>query len=82
MVFEGSAAEAAGVQVNDLIVEVNQQATPTREKLVRTIQKQAVGDLIVFSVERGGQRLSMSAVLTPKVKGMPNDRSQFQNQLG
>ncbi len=83
LVFEGSAAEAAGVQVNDLIVEINEIATPTRDKLFRTIGNYAPGDLVELEIERGRKKLSMRAVLTPPVKGMGiNDRSQFQNSLG
>lgn len=83
MVFEDSAAEAAGVQVNDLIVKINNEETPTREKLFRTIGKYSPGDEIRIQIRRGGQELSMRAVLTPPVKGMGiDDRRQFQNSLG
>jgi serine protease Do len=82
-VFEDSAAEAAGVRVNDLIVEINEIATPTREKLFRTIGEFGPGDTLALQVERAGDKLSLQAVLTPPVKGMGiDDRSRFQNNLG
>ncbi len=82
-VFEDSAAEAAGVRVNDLIVEINEIATPTREKLFRTIGEFGPGDTLALQVERAGEKLSLQAVLTPPVKGMGiDDRSRFQNNLG
>ncbi len=83
MVFEESAAQSAGMQVNDLIVEINGEPTPTREKLFRTIGKYSPGDLVKLKVARAGETLSMQAVLTPPVKGMGiNERSRFQNSLG
>lgn len=83
MVFEESAAQSAGMQVNDLIVEINGEPTPTREKLFRTIGKYSPGDLVKLKVKREGETLPLQAVLTPPVKGMGiNERSRFQNSLG
>ncbi|MCO6046851.1 S1C family serine protease [Aeoliella sp. ICT_H6.2] len=82
LVYEGSAAEAAGLLVNDLIVEINEEETPTREALVRVIGKYTAGDVIEVEVLRGKERVSIKAALTPPVRGMPNDRRMMQNSLG
>ncbi|QDU54729.1 trypsin-like peptidase domain-containing protein [Aeoliella mucimassa] len=82
LVYEGSAAEQAGLLVNDEIVEINGEATNDRERLFRTIGKYSPGDLLAMKIKRGSESLSVEAVLTPPVKGMPNDRRQFQNNLG
>lgn len=84
-VFEGSAAEVAGVQVNDDIVEINEQPIETPRQLSREIMKYTVGDVIEIEVERGGERLSLQAVLTPPVPSMGDagdNRKEFQNKLG
>lgn len=82
MVYEGSGAEAAGVQVNDLVLAVNEKPTPTREQLINTIMKFSPGDLIELEVRRSGKELSLRGVLTARVAGMPMDRRDFQNSLG
>lgn len=82
MVYEGSAAEEAGLLVNDVIIKVNDESTPTREKLFRSIGKHTAGDTIDLVVERGGKQVQLQAALTPPVKGMPNQRKEFQNSLG
>lgn len=81
LVFEGSAAEAAGVQVNDLIVEINKEETSTANDLFRTLGKYSAGDVVELGVKRDSEVLQLQAVLTPPVAGM-NDRSQMQNNLG
>lgn len=82
LVYEGSAAEAAGLLVNDQILKINGEKTPTREKLVRTIGKYTAGDDIEMEVQRGSEQVTLKAELTPPVKGMPNDRRMMQNNLG
>lgn len=82
LVYEGSAAEAAGMLVNDEIMEINEEETPTREALVRVIGKYTAGDVIEVEVQRGKERVTLKAALTPPVKGMPNDRRMMQNSLG
>jgi serine protease Do len=82
LVYEGSAAENCGLQVNDVIVEINEEEVKTREGLFRLLGKYTAGDVIGLEVERDGERLTLQGVLTPQVAGMPNDRSEMQNNLG
>ena len=82
LVYEGSAAEEAGLLVNDEIIAINGEDTDNREELFRTIGKYTSGDLLVMKIKRGKETVELQAVLTPPVKGMPNDRRQFQNNLG
>lgn len=84
-VFEGSAAESAGLQVNDEIVEINEQPIETPRQLSSEIMKYTVGDIIEIEVQRGRERLSLQAVLTPPVPSMGSagdNRKEFQNNLG
>lgn len=81
-VYEGSAAEEAGLLVNDVILKINDESTPTRENLFRSIGKYTAGDTIDILVQRGQQQVQLQASLTPPVKGMPNQRKEFQNSLG
>lgn len=82
LVYEDSAAEAAGLLVNDQILTINKEKTPTREALVRTIGKYTAGDTIELEVQRGSEQVMLKVVLSPPVKGMPNDRRMMQNSLG
>jgi len=82
LVYEGSGAATAGVQVNDLVTAVNEKPTPTRERLINTIKDYSPGDLIELEVRRSGKKLSLHGVLTARVAGMPMDRRDFQNSLG
>lgn len=81
-VYPESGAAAAGVLVNDIVLAVNEEATPTREKMIRTVRQFSPGDVIELQVQRDDQKLTLRVVLTARVAGMPDDRRDFQNRLG
>ncbi|MCA9261542.1 MAG: PDZ domain-containing protein [Planctomycetales bacterium] len=80
-VMRESGAEEAGVQVNDLIVDVDGHPTPSRAELIRTIGKHNPGDEIELLVQRDGKELHLKAVLSGDFPGM-SSRMDFQNNLG
>jgi serine protease Do len=56
-VDRGSAAARAGVQPNDIIVEVNRQAVTTLSQVTRALQSAAPGSPVFLVVWREGQEL-------------------------
>ena len=63
MVRDGSAAQRAGIEVDDVITAVNGVAIPDLATLIATIAKQRPGDRIKVALERGDQSLDKDIVL-------------------
>jgi serine protease Do len=80
-VFADSGADRAGVLVNDLILSVNGQETPTRESLIGAVKAHNPGDRIELRIRRGAEELTLPATLSGSFPGIQN-RSEFQNALG
>ncbi len=81
-VFPDSAAEEAGVEPDDLILSVNGQKTPSREKLREIVGSFNPGDEVELIVDRAGERVTLHATLSGDFPGLPMGRSEFQNNLG
>jgi serine protease Do len=81
-VFPDSAAEEAGVEPDDLILSVNGQKTPSREKLREIVGSFNPGDEVELLVERAGEKVTLHATLSGDFPGLPMGRSEFQNNLG
>ncbi len=81
-VFPHTAAEAAGLQVDDLVLSVNNQPTRTREDFVRRIREHSPGDPLRLRVRRGEQTLDIAALLKSRRPWRLPTREEFQNQLG
>jgi serine protease Do len=62
-VSEGSAAEKAGLQVGDIILEMRGEAITSFADLRRMLDTASPGDLMVLKIERNGQTLTLLAVL-------------------
>jgi serine protease Do len=81
-IFPGSAAAKAGLLVNDVILEIEGEKTPSREALVRRVQEFSPGDTVKLRVERGDEEVQLSAVLMGRFPGLRPTRNEFQNRLG
>ncbi|TWU23610.1 S1C family serine protease [Bythopirellula polymerisocia] len=81
-VFPGSAASKAGLLVNDVILEIDAVATPTRESLVRRVQEFNPGDHVNVKVKRGEEQLTLDTILMGRFPGLMPSRNEFQNRLG
>ncbi len=81
-VFPGSAAAKAGLLVNDVLLRINDQATPHREALIATIRQFSPGDRVTLVVERGSEQLEFEALLMGRFPGLQPSRMEIQNQLG
>jgi hypothetical protein len=62
-VKEGSAAHHAGLEVEDVITDVNETRTPNLEALIAAIAKQRPGDRITVKYLRGNRPMEKSIVL-------------------
>jgi len=65
-VMEGSPAEAAGIQVGDLITSVNGVAASSLETAVEAVREMNEGDTALVELVRGGSPMTVEAVLTTK----------------
>ena len=66
---EGAAADDAGLEVGDVVISIEGEATPTTESLLRQIRRHRVGDEVDLQVERGGEIATVTATLGR----LPND---------
>jgi S1-C subfamily serine protease len=62
-VREGTSAQRYGIELNDVITEVNDKAIPDMAALVATIAKQKPGDRITLTLVRDGETLEKEVVL-------------------
>jgi len=62
-VTPGSAAEAAGLQVGDVVVAVDSETIGSTDDLVSKLRSLAPGDTVTLTVERNGGRVELAATL-------------------
>jgi serine protease Do len=75
-VIPGSAAEKAGVRVDDLITSVNNVAIANRNELSTAMQRLRPGDLVTITVERGDQTLTLRATLGVYTEDSPEEEME------
>lgn len=63
-VYQGSAAQAAGIQAGDVIYSVDGQRLIDSDDLFDVLASKSVGDTITVSVSRGDANLDLEATLT------------------
>ena len=78
-VLEGTSAARAGLQANDIIVQINDQVIQTREALIDMVGGFRPGDRVRLKVRRGEEVLDISTTLGSRMAG---SRREFQNRLG
>jgi len=82
-VMPKSAAEKAGLQVNDVIALLDGAKVEGKDSLITKVKSLRPGTKIRLSVIRGDETLSLSATLGDRNKVDPNARrGNFQNSLG
>lgn len=62
-VVADSPAEAAGIEVGDLIIAINDKAITSSEHLVGTVRALTVGETASFTVIRGGQEQTLEVTM-------------------
>jgi serine protease Do len=73
-----SAAQKAGLKLNDLIVSVAGKPIPDTETMIKTIRAYKPNDKVIIRVKRGDAELEVEATLG---KPQPN-RGDIQNNMG
>lgn len=63
----GSAAEEAGLQKGDIVLEVDGVATLRNSELLEQLGRRRPGDEVVLTIERAGEELDIAAVLKNQV---------------
>jgi S1-C subfamily serine protease len=64
-IIEGSPAEAVGLQVGDVITNLEGEAILTTQELVEAVGRNAPGDRVDLTVRRGSRTLTYSVTLVP-----------------
>lgn len=67
-VAEGSPAEKAGLQENDIIIKANQTEITGRRKLVEIVGNMAVGDVLSLQVYRKGETLEITVTVGEQIQ--------------
>lgn len=62
-VVEGSPAEKAGIQANDVIISVNGQKVETAEQLKGIIRSYPAGSRVMVTIVRNGEKIELPVVL-------------------
>ncbi len=78
-VTKGSGAEKAGLQVNDMILEVEGQKVESREDVNKIRDTKKIGDTLTFKVMRDGETLEIPVTLTDTIEET-DDNAQQQDQ--
>lgn len=83
-VTKDSAAEKAGIQSNDTILQVEGNDIIDQETLINTLQTYRTGDKVRIKLERDGKTLELSATLGKRTADLlkGGNRGDFQNQMG
>jgi putative serine protease PepD len=63
-----SPADKAGLKVNDIVLEINDQAITGQGALIAIVRDSAPGDVIKIKVERGGVAKDLTATLVARPK--------------
>jgi len=80
-VMADAGAQKAGVKVNDQIVAVDGEATPSADAFMGLLQRRKPDEVVTLKIKRGDQELELKATLGKRPSG-GNNRGDFQNSLG
>jgi serine protease Do len=67
-IASGSAAEKAGLKVNDIITSISAKTVATTDELRAELQKRRAGDEVILEVRRGTETLKLKALLDKAVQ--------------
>lgn len=80
LVFPGSGAAEAGLQVGDIVTRVADKLIDTRQTLIETIRQYKPGDAVPLKVTRGEKEMQITATLS--TPGRIGSRSEQMNSMG
>jgi S1-C subfamily serine protease len=65
----GSPANGAGLAVGDIVLEVDGTTVQGEAGLIAIIRDARPGDMVTILIERGGERLTVTATLSQRPEG-------------
>ena len=77
-VAEDSPAEAAGLQINDIITAINGDAITGSGDLVNAVGDAAVGDVLKLTVYRGGSTMELTLTVGEKIQAALEEKQEQQ----
>ncbi len=70
----GSPAEAAGLQVGDIIVKFGNTAITTRSELTTLIGRCSIGDTVILTVYRQGETMEVKVTIGEQIQSIENEK--------
>jgi serine protease Do len=81
-VFKDSAAAEAGVQVDDVVLQVDGKKVENPDAMINLLREYKAGRTVSLQLRRGEERVSLQATLKKGLAGAGMNRSLFQNSMG
>ncbi len=81
-VLPDSAAQKAGLRVNDIVTLIADTPIIDTETMINTIQHHKPGDVVSIKIKRGEKELEIKAILDKRAADPGRDRRDYQNHLG
>ncbi|MGA2496160.1 MAG: PDZ domain-containing protein [Tepidisphaeraceae bacterium] len=81
-VVDDSGAAKAGVKINDVILEVAGNPTPTRDDLLDALQQHRIGTALKVKIFRDGKEQELSITLGKRPATTQPSRSEIMNSMG
>ena len=80
-VAEDSPAQKAGLQVNDIVTHVNEEAVSGSSQLVKLVGEAAVGDTLKFTVYRQGETLQIDVTVGETIQSATEESDTHQESV-
>ena len=74
-IVEDSPAQKAGLEINDIITEVNGKEIKTSSDLVDTVKSASVGDVLKLKVYRQGKMIEIDITVSEKIQSAKQDET-------
>lgn len=80
-IVEDSPAQKAGLEINDIITEVNGKEIKSSSDLVDTVKSSAVGDVLKLKVYRQGKTIDIDMIVSEKIQSAKqNETADAESQ--
>ena len=80
-VVEDSPAQKAGLQVNDIVTHVNEEAVSGSSQLVKLVGEASVGDTLKFTVYRQGETLQIDVTVGETIQSATEESNTQQESV-
>ena len=79
-VAEGSPAETAGLQIGDIITQLNGEPVNGSTELVRMVSKANIGDILTLDIYRKGETLTVTVTVGEQIQSVKQEQAQQSSQ--